>query len=137
MSGTHGVEGYTGSAIQYRLMCGILADAQGFNVLLAEPLVTMQQAYADQVNVVGLLNLLGSASGQVTVAPGSIQVATGACSATNISPGSGNLYVHLGASGNSINTGSFTDAVAWQVAGLAPGTPSTLISASALPVHPA
>lgn len=90
---------------------------------LSAPLVIMQQAYTDQVNVIGLLNLAGSGSATATVSPGSIQLSTSASGATNISPGPGNLYVYVQARANVTATGSFADAVVWKVAGLAAGTP--------------
>lgn len=90
---------------------------------LSTPLVTTQQANADQVNVIGLLNLAGSGSATATVSPGSIQLSTSAGGATNISPGLGNLYVYVQARANVTATGSFADAVVWTVAGLAAGTP--------------
>jgi hypothetical protein len=89
---------------------------------LATPLVTGQRAYTDQLSVAAL-NLFGAASGNVTVSPGSIQVLSTASGGTNINPGAGTAYAYLYAVGSSLATGSFTDAVVWQAAGFAPGTP--------------
>ena len=85
------------------------------------PLVTAQQAYTDQV-IVGVLNVAASASVQVSVSPGSIQLSTAVGDALNSSAGLGNLQIDLSSAASSTIAGSFTDAVAWQVADLAPGT---------------